>query len=182
MDTDRFGILLVPIGDVESGVLHHLARALRATFGLPCRTTDQIERPAEAYDPSRGQYRGQDILRALDHLELPDAERVLGVIDADCYALGLNSIFGQAQRYGRNAFISLSRLLPPFYGELEDGCLFRERAVKEAVHELGHTYGLDHCSNPRCVMHFSNRLLDTDVKRATFCERCLAKLRGARSD
>jgi predicted Zn-dependent protease len=30
--------------------------------------------------------------------------------------------------------------------------LFAERALKEAVHELGYTFGLGHCGNPRCVM------------------------------
>jgi archaemetzincin len=44
------------------------------------------------------------------------------------------------------------------------------------VHELGHTYGLRHCRDPRCVMHFSNSLHDTDVKGAGFCPRCRAQM------
>jgi len=52
------------------------------------------------------------------------------------------------------------------------------RAVKEAVHELGHTFGLDHCSDPRCVMHFSNMLADTDRKGREFCPSCRARLAG----
>ncbi|MEA2005134.1 MAG: hypothetical protein U9O50_02570 [Acidobacteriota bacterium] len=42
----------------------------------------------------------------------------------------------------------------------------------EAVHELGHTYGLSHCPDAKCVMHFSNSLLDTDKKSASFCTHC----------
>jgi archaemetzincin len=40
------------------------------------------------------------------------------------------------------------------------------------VHELGHTVGLPHCSDSRCVMHFSNCLEDTDQKGTSFCRRC----------
>jgi len=168
-------ILLVPIGTVEAGLLRHLDDRLNVALDLPCRLGDQIRPPTGAYDRSRDQCRGPDILHALGRLSLPDAQRALGIIDADCYAPGLNFIFGQAQRNGRNAFIALPRLRPSFYGKPEDKDLFRERAVKETGHELGHTYGLDHCSKPKCVMHFSNRLRDTDVKSTMFCESCQAK-------
>jgi archaemetzincin len=75
------------------------------------------------------------------------------------------------------AFVALPRLRPSFYGLPEDVDLFRQRALKEAVHELGHTWGLSHCSNVDCVMHFSNTLSETDAKAATFCERCERLLR-----
>ena len=52
------------------------------------------------------------------------------------------------------------------------------KQVKEAVHELGHTRGLGHCADPRCVMAFSNSLADTDRKGKEFCARCTYKLRA----
>ena len=59
--------------------------------------------------------------------------------------------------------------------------LFHERVIKEAVHELGHTYGLSHCPDATCVMHFSNSLPDTDFKGKAFCPVCQAALNiGAR--
>jgi len=35
--------------------------------------------------------------------------------------------------------------------------LFDEQVL---IGELGHTFGLGHCENPRCVMFFSNSLMD----------------------
>lgn len=45
--------------------------------------------------------------------------------------------------------------------------------MKEAVHELGHTFGLVHCIDPKCVMFFSNSLADTDNKNTKFCKKCI---------
>jgi len=178
---EKPAVVLVPIGPVPAGLLDHLLAPLRATFGLPCQVAASVPIPPRAYDRRRGQYVGRRILTMLTRLDIPNASRVLGVIDADCYTSGLNFILGQATIHGRDAFIALARLRQSFYGLPEDESLFRERAVKEAVHELGHTYGLHHCPNPKCVMHFSNSLRDTDVKAAEFCSRCWTQLREVAS-
>lgn len=65
-------------------------------------------------------------------------------------------------------------------GEVEDPAeakeLFKERLIKEALHELGHAFGLPHCDNKRCVMVFSNSIKDVDFKGAKFCEGCATVL------
>ncbi|RLG67791.1 MAG: archemetzincin, partial [Methanobacteriota archaeon] len=68
--------------------------------------------------------------------------------------------------------VATQRLDPIFYGEPPNPQLFRERTSKEVIHELGHTYGLGHCSRQSCVMHFSNTLLDTDRKSHHLCPSC----------
>jgi len=57
------------------------------------------------------------------------------------------------------------------------GELFARRAATEAVHELGHSYGLAHCDDRGCVMWFSNSLAETDRKGPRFCPAHAAELR-----
>jgi archaemetzincin len=67
------------------------------------------------------------------------------------------------------------RIKQEFYGFKSNEQLFYERLVKESVHELGHAFGLAHCNSISCVMHFSNSLHDTDVKKRSFCDSCNRK-------
>jgi archaemetzincin len=72
--------------------------------------------------------------------------------------------------------IYLPRLRQEFYGLKPDEPLFHQRIIKEAVHELGHAFGLEHCNNQMCVMHFSNSLPDIDIKQNSFCDICRTKI------
>jgi archaemetzincin len=97
------------------------------------------------------------------------------LVDHDLYVPGLNFVFGEASQ--KVAVISFTRLRQEFYHLPEDRGLFHRRALTEAVHELGHTYGLQHCKNPHCVMFFSNTLMDTDRKGPEFCTECKRRFR-----
>ena len=169
-------ITLVPVGQVTPELLRWLKEQLAEHLGLEVQTGEQIRLPEDAFNPTRGQYLGPAILDTLAREKYADTDRVVGLVDADCYAQGLNFIFGQATLGGMFAFVALPRLRESFYGKPEDPDLFQVRVLKEVVHELGHTWGLDHCPNPNCVMHFSDTLGDTDSKSIDFCPECAAQL------
>lgn len=126
-----------------------------------------------AYNYRRKQYSAEEIL---SELRKRGGFRILGVTLADLYVPGLNFVFGVAEYGGAVALISLNRLRPEFYGEPHDEKRFSERIVKEAVHELGHTFSLKHCPRRSCVMHFSNSIYETDIKGESFCHTCRRKL------
>ena len=168
-------IYLVPIGAVDEEVLSVVGEGLAMALGREWEVADPLPHPAYAYHQRRQQYLSDAILNQLRQITLP-AERLLGLVDLDLYTSGLNFVFGQASMGGREALIALPRLRQSFYSLPDDKALFHERAVKEAVHELGHTYGLAHCPDATCVMHFSNSLPDTDFKGKAFCPVCQAAL------
>jgi archaemetzincin len=168
-------IALVPIGQVDEVVLTVIGEGLKEAFGRDCVIVAPLPHPDYAYNRRRKQYRSDDILARLRRLSLP-TERWLGVVDVDLYTPGLNFVFGQATMGGPAAIIALPRLRQGFYGLPEDEALFHQRVVKEAVHELGHTYSLSHCHNARCVMSFSNSLRDVDRKNRSFCPSCRCNL------
>ena len=169
-------IYIIPIGDVEKDTLLRLSWALREQFQAAFEIGEPLPILEDAYRAERRQYFATPILEELKKNIPKDAEKVLGVLDVDIFVPALNFIFGQADLDGKVALISLTRLREEFYGNEKNDKLFLERALKEAVHELGHTFGLRHCRNPRCVMHFSNSLMDTDAKQADFCEECKKEL------
>ncbi len=168
-------IVLVPIGNVPKEILTFLKEKLAKKFGVEVVIGKSLPFPYYAEVPSRKQFSSSQILDKL--LEAKGGkERILGLVDVDLFVENLNFVFGQASLTEKVALISLTRLRQEFYRQPPDANLFLERTLKEAVHELGHTYGLNHCPNSECVMHFSNSLADTDYKKSDFCSNCEKKL------
>ncbi len=165
------GIQVLPAGSVDPGVLRSIAQDLERTFRIKTVVKPGMPVPGNSYDARRGQYHSAIILKEIQDNRQRD-HLVLGVTEADLYASDLNFVFGEADVENGIAIISLARLRQEFYGLDPDKEVFRTRAVKEAIHEIGHLWGLDHCSNPKCIMYFSNSIRDTDRKGPDFCDRC----------
>ena len=98
--------------------------------------------------------------------------KVLAVTGVDLFIPMLSFVFGQAQFGGSAALISLARLQQEFYGIPPNPGLTTTRAVKECIHEVGHTFGLIHCPDPGCPMSLSNNMRQVDVKSDEFCSNC----------
>lgn len=174
------GLDIVPIylGDRDP-MLRRLGDLLEREFRVEARYRSPWFDPEAAFDPSRGQYNSTQILRQLlDDPQTP-AERVLGVAGVDLFTPVLTYVFGEAQLRGRAAAVSIHRLRNEMYGLPADDALLFDRLHKEAVHELGHTYGLLHCTSPECVMRASTYAEEIELKSARFCEVCAALVRRA---
>jgi archaemetzincin len=168
-------IVLVAVGEVDKKVIEMLKDDLGKVFNRQVFVVKGMPEPDYALNKKRNQYLSTAILGAIvGQKEYMDYEKILGIVDRDLYVPDLNFVFGEASH--KAAVISLTRLRQEFYHLPEDRSLFHKRALTEAVHELGHTYGLGHCQNPRCVMFFSNSLMDTDRKGPEFCPRCKSNL------
>jgi archaemetzincin len=165
-------INLVSVGDVDPSTVEFLSVALNDSLGLTCRILDTVVPVDFAFDSKRNQYNSMELLARLAGSSWPGNGKILGVADVDLFIPILTFVFGQAQLRNRTALVSVFRLRQQFYGLPEAPELFLERCEKEAIHELGHTFGLVHCKDFSCVMHFSNSIEQVDLKGNAFCPAC----------
>jgi archaemetzincin len=172
-------IALAAVGSVESDAVARLARLLRDAFHAEAVVAPSLPLPNGGWNARRTQHLSTAILDELARARRPEWERMLGICDVDLYVPDLNFVFGEADAARRVAVFSLWRLHPSGTGN-EAQELFQRRAATEAIHELGHTYGLGHCKQRRCVMWFSNTLAESDEKGAAFCPTHAAALSRAR--
>ncbi len=92
------------------------------------------------------------ILERLADLTPSQAIKVLAVTRADLFIPILTHVYGEAQLGGKACIISTHRLNEGLGSETGDD--FRYRVIKEAIHELGHTFNLRHCEDHTCCMHY----------------------------
>ena len=173
-------IQLVRVGHVNQDVVDFLCMALPDSLGLKCSVLNPAVDPSGAYNHARHQYNSIDILLLLSALQTAPGVKVLGLTPFDLFIPILTFVFGQAQLNNRNAVMSFYRLRQTYYGLPEDEDVFLNRCEKEALHELGHTFGLVHCRNFECVMYLSNAIEQVDLKMTAFCDACRVQLDTAR--
>ena len=170
------GIILVSCGLFESKLVKRVTKDVSREFRLPVYSRDCTMDIYQFYNPGRRQYDANGLLKMISEKAPEDAIKVIGMMRVDLYIPILTYIFGQASLHGNTGVVSLYRLRNEHYGLEPDYDLLIDRFSKVIIHELGHTFGLIHCSNPVCVMRSSTYVEDLDQKEKTFCYRCRAEL------
>jgi archaemetzincin len=163
---------LLPVGKFDGRLLMSLAPVLADTFRVPCEILPHTLNPDFALHGERRQFHSSEILHRMQEYVSGDSWRVLGVSSLDLYIPILTFVFGEAQMGGPCAVVSTHRLTQEFYGLPTDSDLLRQRLIKEAVHEIGHTLNLSHCDDYLCSMSPSHAVEWIDLKEATLCEAC----------
>ncbi len=155
----------------DERLLDEVRASVERTFRAPARLHHAAARPLDAFDARRGQHSSTRILGWLLGARPRHAGKMLAITDVDLFIPILTYVFGEAQLGGLAAVVSTARLGGGL-GSLLDARLTTARVIKEAVHELGHTFGLIHCATPRCVMTRSASVADVDNKSAALCHDC----------
>ena len=137
-----------------------------------CCLLDDIE---FAFSYERKQYNSTVILERLSDLAPDDSLKVIAVCEKDLFIPILTYVFGEAQLRGRSCIVSTYRLKDTA-AIINPESIFTDRVIKEAVHELGHTFNIRHCPDKACVMHYCRSLNDVDSKDIRMCRYCNAML------
>jgi archaemetzincin len=158
-------IALVSLGRVSPSIIENIRDAAETAFGEEITIIEERSKREEFGGVQRSA--ASDVIKRLYPFRI-EFERVLGVTNTDLSHPGVNHVFGFADPESRVSVISLYR----FCTKGAAPGKIAGRAVKTAIHELGHTYGLSHCTEHRCVMFLSFNLTDTDYKKREFCSKC----------
>ena len=169
-------MLLVTIEFAGEHEIERLRDQLEARFLTKVNVSRSDFDCRDFLDLHRNQYSSSAIIERLEQHLPAAASNVLAVTGLDLYIPVLTFVFGEARLNGRCAVVSSYRLDNKFYGLPDDPALLQERLLKEAIHELGHTYGLFHCHNPECVMKSSTYVEEIDFKSSLFCDKCRDEL------
>ncbi len=167
---------LVRVGEVPHGILEHIATCVERVYELSVVRHECDINPSFAFDSGRDQYWSTLILQRLEAMRSPACDSVLGVTQVDLFVPILTFVFGEALLSRPPAVISLCRLNPEFYGLPKNPIRTLERTSTEAIHELGHTFGLLHCSDYACAMHASHSADEVDLKGPGLCAECIAAM------
>lgn len=164
---------------MDETLVGEIRQDLGVYLRIPVKVLPPMPIPEESFEGSRNQYNSTKILREMAR-EIPgDAAKLLGLIDKDLCIPILTFVFGEAQLGGAVSIVSLARLRQEFHGLAPNRGILHVRLYKECLHELGHNYGLVHCSDRECAMYLSNTVVDVDRKRAAYCRACGITMRDA---
>jgi archaemetzincin len=168
----RRSVCVATAGDVTVDVLAAVEDAVTGRLGLRVSRWPGLVDPTEAWDPVRGQYSSIAMMRLALAAAPPGALRLLLVTEVDLFVPVLSFVFGQAQIDGIVAVMATARLRQSFYGLPGDERLEVMRSRIEALHELGHTFGLTHCTERACAMSLATTVQHVDLKTDGYCAGC----------
>lgn len=172
-------LFITAVGAVDASVMRAVETGIGRHLGLETRRLPALPEPEFAWDAGRCQFSSSAILSAVVDRCPPGVASLAALTEADLFIPMLTFIYGQAQLGGVAALISLARLRQEFYGLPADPHLLADRAVKETLHEVGHTLGLIHCLEKTCVMALATSIRQLDLKAEAYCKSCAARVRRA---
>ena len=168
-------ILISPVGDLSAELIEATAREIKRVFGFSTETESVLQNLAFALDQNRNQYHSTLILEQLAAKSPSRAIRVIAIAQVDLFIPILTHVYGEAQLGGTACIVSTHRLNEGRSG-MNISPKYIDRIVKEAIHELGHTFKLRHCPEHTCIMHYCRNEEDVDRKSDQLCRYCKVML------
>ncbi|MEJ2658631.1 MAG: archaemetzincin family Zn-dependent metalloprotease [Desulfobacterales bacterium] len=164
-------IIVSPVDNNDSDIYVSIGREIHRLFGFHIEIRSLLQDVNFAFDPNRNQYYSTAILEKLAGTLPSQAVKVIAITNVDLFIPILTHVYGEAQLAGKACIVSTFRLKEGL-SPVNIPEKFEKRLVKEALHELGHTFNLRHCRDKSCIMHYCRSIWDVDRKSDQLCRYC----------
>lgn len=142
-------IYISGLGDFNQSDLEVASREVTKVFGIKCEIIDPVKTTSELYITNTNRLDENKCMTSLN----PKNKTVYVTNES----LSDKNRAGAAKKNGKFIIISNTS----------------NNVEKTVLHELGHTLGMDHCDNNKCVMATRNRM----TCNGEFCNNCKTKLK-----
>lgn len=157
--------------NIDKNLKAELVKNITATYNCTVTEIKGIAAlPAAAYYKPRNRYRATGLLT--DLIVYRGYDKIIGITTKDISTTSNGvydwGIIGLAYRPGKACVISTFRI------KTASKILFNDRFIKVALHELGHTMGLPHCTfSKTCFMADAEGTVKSVDRESRFlCDNC----------
>ncbi len=160
----RHEITLLTHDGVPAGVVDSVAYNISLLYGVRVKTITATVTPANSYLITHDAYDASMITRYLYKIQ---RKRVIG-ITANRIISNFKPMYGLSLRNRTSCVVSIADM---------DSTKLPSEASKVALHEIGHTFGLNHCKDPYCYMSAGSGTTLSIDSGAYMCNTCRKKLK-----
>lgn len=168
---EKHSVAILPFTEVDSNLIKELKTGLQKKLAVEVTILKNALLPDFAFYKPRQRYIADSLLIFLRQVNANKFEKIIGVTTKDISTrkgdvanwgiLGLGTCPGEAClvstfRAGKNK-VSQN--------------VFLQRMTNLALHELGHTYGLEHCPAATCLMKDAEGKMNLD-DGDSYCQAC----------
>ena len=175
----RLVVAIQPFGHLDASVVKKVQAGIAKRFDVDVVVLSERALPASAYYRPRDRYRAERLLEVLDREAAGKYTKIVGLTSRDISTSTERhadwGVFGLGELDGVPCVVSTHRLERGGAGDDVVG----DRVVKAVNHELGHTFGIDHCPTDGCLMSDAHGTIRTvDAGDGQFCAACSQRLGG----
>lgn len=169
-------ILLVNMAFEESYLINPIKEKVKSFYHIPVKSIS-AELPAFAFFKPRNRYRADSLLNYLAALNKGQYRFVAGLTSKDISCTNGNvddwGVFGLGSLSAKGCVTSSFRLR-----KKASVSLLTERIQKVVLHEIGHNYGLEHCTSAYpCFMKAADgKISEVDAEPMDMCKICRQRI------
>jgi len=170
-------IALLTLGDDPTQLTRFIKSRLEDSVYCNVLILDTKPLPLSAYNSLRERYKADSLLVFLNKQKPAQVQKIIGITASDIETkngfVKSWGIMGLGYCPGNSCVVSSFR--PKKSAKTKKQ--FLDRMVKLVLHELGHTYSLDHCTDTTCIMQDATGKMRLDNSLG-YCKRCKQVLEG----